>query len=155
AHIYRPGSSLRYHGANSSPTGTGPYSFQRWARGHELIFRRFPEHWAGRATADEVRQRFISVSYRGDRTAQLEQRIKELEHGEIDVVGQVPPLVAARLSPETLKVARLHRWQGPRLRAYLFNVSRPHLADARVRRALSHLVDGQRLVREAFGGQAE
>jgi peptide/nickel transport system substrate-binding protein len=155
AHVFRPGSSLRYHNANNSPTGTGPYSFQRWARGHELVFRRFPEHWAGRATADEVRQRFTFVSYRGDRTAQLEQRIKELQSGEIDVVGQVPPLLAAKLSPETLKVARLHRWRGPRLRAYLFNVSRRQLSDGRVRRALSYLVDGPKLVREGFGGQGQ
>lgn len=142
-HLYR-GHPLRRAPAARAPVGTGPFKFVSWARGEELILARNPDYWGPKAHLDRLRFRFIrdrEVAY------QLYRR------GEIDLLWSVPParLDEARQDPR-LAGSRLFVWTP---RAYYFivwNTARGKLADPRVRRALTLLVDRKRFNQIAFGG---
>ncbi|MCA1664123.1 MAG: ABC transporter substrate-binding protein, partial [Myxococcales bacterium] len=144
-HLYK-GKDLRRADASRAPIGTGPFKFVSWRQGDELVLARNDAYWGERAHLDRIRFRFI--------------RDKEVawelyRRGEIDVLWQVP----ATHFDEARSDAKLagHRVLVWTPRAYFFvvwNAERGRLADVRVRRALSMLVDRRRFDQIAFGGHA-
>jgi peptide/nickel transport system substrate-binding protein len=144
-HLYR-GKDLRRAEASRAPVGTGPFKFVSWRQGEELVLERNPAYWGEKAHLDRLRFRFI--------------RDKEVawelyRRGEIDLLWQVPAthFDEAR-SDGKLAGHRLLVWTP---RAYFFivwNGGRGRLADPRVRRALTMLVDRKRFGQVAFGGHA-
>ncbi|HXU70444.1 MAG TPA: ABC transporter substrate-binding protein [Polyangia bacterium] len=144
-HLYK-GKDLRRADASRAPIGTGPFKFVSWKQNDELVLARNPDYWGEKAHVDRIRFRFIrdkEVAY------QLYRR------GEIDVLWQVPAthFDEVRNDP-ALTGHRLLVWTP---RAYFFvvwNSERGHLADPRVRRALTMLIDRQRFDQVAFGGHA-
>ncbi len=144
-HLYK-GKDVRRAEASRAPVGTGPFKFVSWRQGDELVLERNPSYWGPKAHLDRIRFRFV--------------RDKEVawelyRRGEIDLLWQVP----ATHFDEARNDARLagHRLLAWTPRAYFFivwNTERGRLADARVRRALTMLVDRRRFDQIAFGGHA-
>ena len=144
-HLYQ-GKDLRRAEASRAPVGTGPFKFVSWRKGEELVLARNPDYWGEKAHVDRIRFRFIrdkEVAY------ELYRR------GEIDVLWQVPATHFDEVRSDP-KLAGHHLlvWSP---RAYFFivwNTARGHLADVRVRRALTMLVDRRRFDEIAFSGHA-
>jgi peptide/nickel transport system substrate-binding protein len=144
-HLYK-GKDLRRADASRAPIGTGPFKFVSWRQGDELVLARNDAYWGEKAHLDRIRFRFI--------------RDKEVawelyRRGEIDVLWQVP----ATHFDEARSDAKFagHRVLVWTPRAYFFvvwNAERGRLADVRVRRALTMLVDRQRFDQIAFAGHA-
>ncbi|HEY2743530.1 MAG TPA: ABC transporter substrate-binding protein [Polyangia bacterium] len=144
-HLYE-GKDLRRAEASRAPVGTGPFKFVSWKQGDELVLARNPDYWGEKAHLDRIRFRFV--------------RDKEVawelyRRGELDVLWQVPAthFDEARTDP-ALRGHHILVWSP---RAYLFivwNTERGRLADARVRKALTMLVDRRRFDTIAFGGHA-
>jgi peptide/nickel transport system substrate-binding protein len=144
-HLYE-GKDLRRAEASRAPVGTGPFKFVSWKQGDELVLARNDAYWGPKAHLERIRFRFI--------------RDKEVawelyRRGELDVLWQVP----ATHFDEARSDARLtgHRLLLWTPRAYFFivwNTERGRLADPRVRRALTMLVDKKRFDEIAFGGHA-
>lgn len=144
--------ALRQWGADYQlhQVGTGPFRFVEYAPNDHLTLARNPEYaWGprlfahqGPAYLDEIVFRF----YTDPAT-----RAAALEAGQVDVMGEVPPLDAQRLS------------QDPRFRLYaipipgqplqfFLNSQRPPTDDARVRQALLLATDRAAIVQAVFGG---
>lgn len=144
-HLYE-GKAVRRAAASRAPVGTGPFRFESWKQGEELVLARNPDYWGHKAHLDRVRFRFVR-----DREVAYEL----YRRGQIDLLWSVPPahLDEARTDPR-LSGSRLYVWTP---RAYYFivwNTARGRLADPRVRRALTLLVDRKRFDQIAFGGHA-
>jgi peptide/nickel transport system substrate-binding protein len=144
-HAYR-GLDLRKAPASRAPIGTGPFRFAAWRPGEELVIERNLNYWGPRAHLDRIRFRVVR-----DRQVAYEL----YKRGELDVMWRLPP---GRLD-EARSDARLtgHRLLAWVMRTYFFvvwNTRRGPLADPRVRRALTMLIDRARFTQIAFGGHA-
>jgi peptide/nickel transport system substrate-binding protein len=144
-HLYE-GHDVRRAEASRAPVGTGPFTFVSWKQGDELVLARNPNYWGDKAHLERVRFRFIR-----DRQVAWEL----YQRGQLDLEWSVPPahLDDAR-SDERIAGHRLYVWTP---RAYYFivwNTGRGRLADPRVRRALTMLVDRRRFDQIAFAGHA-
>jgi peptide/nickel transport system substrate-binding protein len=127
----------------SQPVGTGPFALARWDRGDRIVLRKNPDyHVKGLPKLDQVTFRFIP-----DANAAL----AALQAGDIDVM-------AFGLGPESVEVVR----RAPNLQVILgettsdvilaLNNSRKPFSDVRVRRAITHAIDKEEVVKGAMFG---
>ncbi|HPC82526.1 MAG TPA: ABC transporter substrate-binding protein [Thermoanaerobaculaceae bacterium] len=128
------------------PNGTGPY---RWESGRErgpIVLRRWDRYWGEPAPMAEVEVRFVPVG---------EQLSEELRAARLDVMSGVTlDYVRRGPLPRGWEVVEI-----PTLGTTMLgiNVTKPVLADPRVREAIELAVDPEALTRAAFperGGSA-
>jgi peptide/nickel transport system substrate-binding protein len=138
-----------------SPLGAGAFVLEDPERdfvtGERIVLRHRPDFWApgnsdlGDAWVDRVVFRIIN-----DREAQL----VALKSGDLDYIQQITPLQAIRQTNDARFEERFGKHADVRA-SYTYigwNQKRPVFRDARVRRALSHLVDKQNLVDKVLFG---
>jgi peptide/nickel transport system substrate-binding protein len=127
----------------SNPVGTGPFTLARWDRGDRIVLKRNADyHVKGLPRLEQVTFRFIA-----DPNAAL----AALQAGDIDVLG-------FGLGPESVEVVR----RSPALQVILgettndvvlaLNNSRKPYADVRVRRALTHAINKDEILKGAMFG---
>ncbi len=131
--------------------GTGPYKFVEYIPNDHLTLARNPDYaWApsiynqAQASIDTIVFRF----YEDPATRAL-----ALESGEIDIIGEVPPHDAQRLSEQ----ARFNLYPVPipgQPSQFFFNTRQEPTSDLRVRQALSLAVDKTKIVSTVFGDQS-
>jgi peptide/nickel transport system substrate-binding protein len=127
---------------NTQPLGSGPFRFARWNRGSRIVLEANPDYYGGRPRTNGIE--FVIVP---DNTA----RAQALESGDLDII-QSP------LSPRD--VQRLARSQrvahsplpGLAITYLNFNCRNELLAEPRMRRALSMLVDQATIVDRIYEG---
>jgi peptide/nickel transport system substrate-binding protein len=133
AHVYATG-DLNKHPANRAPVGSGPFRFERWDTGEQIVLRRFDGWWGGRAKLDEVIFRVVR-----DRTIAFQIA----KRGDIDLL----PRVTADQVEEFLADAQLAErfvpvvLDTPDFAFWAYNTRRPPFTDVRVRRAMTMLID--------------
>jgi peptide/nickel transport system substrate-binding protein len=134
------------------PIGTGPFKFvSASARLDEIVMERFEDYYGGApdlppvgpACVDRVVFRIVPDS---------QTRAAALTIGEVDIIQSVPldlietleekPSVQVKTAPGTQP-----KWME-------MNVDRPPFDDVRVRQALNHAVDKERILDEVYGGRA-
>ncbi len=132
-HVYATG-DLNRHPANRAPVGTGPFRFERWDTGDAIVLRRWDGYWGPRPPLDEVLFRVVR-----DRTVafQIARR------GDLDLLPRVTadqveeyladPGLTQRFAPVVL--------ESPDFAFWAYNTRRAPFTDARVRRAMSMLID--------------
>jgi peptide/nickel transport system substrate-binding protein len=124
------------------PIGTGPFKFDRWAKGDRIELSRYNGYWGEPAKLSKVTFRIIN-----DAQAQ----VAALQTGEVDAF----PLMGA---PETLA-----RFKGdPRFKVVIgqtqaevympLNHRRKPFDDVRVRRAMTHAIDRKAVSEGAVAG---
>ena len=127
----------------TQPIGTGPFRVVEWIRKSHIRLRRFEDYWEpGLPTVDEA-----IICW----TPDPQERVAMIERGEVDFVESVPPGAAARLQEKGLiETAAV---SSPRKTAIIFNTQEPPFNDIRMRYAVAHAVDRERLIEELFGGR--
>jgi ABC-type transport system substrate-binding protein len=125
------------------PVGTGPFRFAK-ARDGLVELAAFDGHWAG---APRVR-RLVFRRFPGEAAL-----ADALAAGEADISSAIGPGRADRLRPEA--GVTLDSQTGLNVIYLALNNERAPFTDARVRRALSRVIDRASLVREVLGGHAE
>jgi peptide/nickel transport system substrate-binding protein len=127
----------------SNPIGTGPFTLARWDRGDRIVLKKNPDyHVKGLPRLEQVTFRFIP-----DPNAAL----AALQAGDIDVL-------AFGLGPESVEVVR----RSPALQVVLgettsdvilaLNNSKKPYSDVRVRRAITHAVNKDEILKGAMFG---
>ncbi|MBI2479956.1 MAG: ABC transporter substrate-binding protein [Planctomycetia bacterium] len=131
-------------GFSTSPSGTGPFRFERWIRGQQLVLAANDDHWRGRPHLDRVV--FVPV-------AESATRIQQLVRGEIHMADNLPPAALDELAKTPgLTVAEEISMNF----AYLaMQMDKPPLDDVRVRQAIALALDKQALIRVGYAGHAE
>lgn len=141
AHLLAKLPNLNAAAFNDRPLSSGPYLLKEWSHGSALVFVPNPRYFRGAPKLKELVWKVVP---------DVNTLFNELATHEIDVYPNVAPGAVGRLSGID-GIAVDHRliaeW-----RHLGINVSRPQLADVRVRRAISEAVDWKRIDATVFRG---
>src|SRR5262249_53934708 len=133
------------HAAGRAPVGTGPYKFEKWDSGREIVLTRNEDYWGTKPYLDKIVYRIIT-----DPTAAL----TALKSGEIDLQPRLQPLQyqdqtgGAAFDEQFSKVT----YWIPGEYQIFWNNERPFFKDKRVRQALTMLVDREKIIAAIRGG---
>lgn len=125
------------------PIGSGPYQFERWARGSEIILSRNPDYHSP-LPVERVSFKVIN----DDSVAELAIRT-----GEVDAAYIFEGQQGLRLLEYAETSDDLHARVIPGFRTQwtTFNLSRPAVQDIRVRQAIIHAIDKKAAVEAVYG----
>jgi len=125
------------------PIGTGPFKFEEWERGSFVQLSKFEDYWQDDLEyVDEVEFNPISE----DST-----RVNTLATGDTDVVPDVPGNRIGQVQEsDDTSIAKL---EGKTMEYVGFNCNREPFTDSRVRRAVRHAIDIERLIQTAVDGR--
>jgi len=127
---------------SAAPIGTGPMRLASWARGSEIRLEAFDEYWGGVPGIESFT--FVVVP---DNTA----RAQAFEAGDLDVIqSPLSPQDIERLVADDESTSEIST--GIAITYLNFNAEAEHLADPRMRRALSMMVDQQAIVGQIYEG---
>lgn len=125
------------------PVGTGPFRFVEWSPGERITLAANAEYWDGAPKVPHL----VFLSVRDPR-----QRLVAIEGGAIDV--------AERLDTEDIQFVALHpelkveRVAGNNVSYLAMNTQHAPFRDLRVRLAVSHAINKERLLKLVFQGTA-
>ncbi len=148
-HIIGPMSPSDYNEATSNPLhrrplGTGPWRFVEWASNRRIVLERNDDYWGRPPYLDRLVFRIVP-----DNTVALQLT----ERGEIDLLVGIQPERWVDMTSSYLR-ENYHRsahhdsnysWIG-------WNQDHPFFRDARVRRALSYLIDRPGIIEHIYYG---
>ena len=138
AAVSRWGDAFKDH-----PVGTGPFAFESWTRGEQVVVRRFDGYWGKLPAIDRIVFRVI---------VDARQRLVELESGSVDI--------ATSILPDEQSFVELHpdldlkSTPGNDVSYLAFNTQHPPFNDVRVRRAASYAINKEPIVKLAYQGRA-
>lgn len=138
-------------------SGSGPYQLEEWLTGQRIVLKR-KKNWWGTELSKKyplLQAKPESIIFRIilDPVASA----TELKAGGADVMGVVPSEEFVDLKNSTEGQAKLNFHEPLALTIYFIgmNRNRPALADKRVRRALTHLVDVDQIIKDVMLGYGQ
>lgn len=128
----------------STPIGTGPYKFVKWNRGETIELERFDKYYLGKANIEKLTFEIVSGS---------DNRVEYLKRGEIDIAYDIDQTN----KEDVFDSDSLRLIEGPSLEMdYLgFNLSKKPFDDKRVRKAINHAIDVDRIINNELKGIAQ
>lgn len=125
--------------------GNGPFSLEQWRPNQVLTVRANPQYW------DAANVRLSEIHFHPFENAQTEERA--FRAGQLHVTQTVPPERIPAYRRDNPEILRSDPYYGTYF--YRFNVTRPPLDQAEVRRALSLAIDRRGITENLLrGGQA-
>lgn len=131
-------------GFAQNPVGAGPYALEAFAPGQELTLKAFDNYWGGKSGAEKIVFKFI---------AEAATRINALTTGAVDVIDSVPVQLIGQLASNA--DVEIVRRPGLRPIGLAVNLTRPALADVKVRQALNLAVPVATIAEKVFFGYAQ
>jgi len=127
----------------SHPVGTGPFAFETWIKGEQVVVHRFDGYWGHRAYLDRV-------VFQVDPDAR--QRLIDLESGSVDLAMAILPdeQPFVELHPDLV----LAHTSGNDVTYMAMNTQKKPWDDVRVRRAANFAVNKEPIVKLAYQGRA-
>lgn len=125
------------------PIGTGPFSFEVWNPGEQVVVRRFEGYWGRAPGLDRIVFQVV---------VDARQRLIDLESGSVDLATAILPDEQSfvELHPDL----ELHHTPGNSVSYLAFNTQHPPFDDVRVRRALNYAINKEPIVKLAYQGRA-
>lgn len=138
-HIFDKG-DFNTNAAGRSPVGTGPYKFEKWTTGREIVLRRNDEYWGDKPKLDKIIFKIIT-----DSTVAFQV----LKREELDVSGLTPIQWARQTSSKAFKknYDKISYFR-PNYSYIGWNLRKPFFSDKRVRTALTHMVNRELILSE-------
>lgn len=132
--------------------GTGPFKFKEWVRQQRFVVERNPDYaWGGPVFANQGAAHLERIEWRiipEDTT-----RIAEFEAGNLLLLADLPPQEYERLSrSERVGVVKYNQLQTS---YFGLNTKKSPVDDPQVRRALSHAINRDEIVKGAYFGLGE
>lgn len=145
-HVFENG-DFNSNPAGRSPVGTGPYVFERWETGSEIVVGRNPGYWGDSVYLDRIVYKVIL-----DPTVKLQLLRKQ----ELDMAG-LSPLQWSKQTCDSSFGGKFRRaaYTVPGYSYIGWNSKKPYFSDGRVRRAMTHLVDRETILRKILLGLGE
>lgn len=148
-HIYQFTDAKELNARVSNPVGSGPYLFDKWDVGKEISLRRNDNYWGPKPKLAKIVYRFISNDL---------ARVQALRAGEIDMIIPSPQQYADLVAEEGFadEFNCMSYWNPAVPFFYIaWNQDTPFFADKRVRRAMTHIIDREKIVSSLQKGNAE
>ena len=124
-HLLGQYSNINNVAYNDLPIGIGPFKFERWERGKQVVLLADPLYWRGKPKLDKIVYKIVP-----DRDTLLSQ----LAAHEIDMWYQFSGAYLARIA--ALPGYAVHKQPSYAYNHFDLNLTHPVFADVRVRRAL-------------------
>jgi peptide/nickel transport system substrate-binding protein len=145
-HLY-DGADFRNAPANQHPIGTGPFQFVEWQRGSFIRMKRYDGYWKqGQPYLDEIIYRIVPDS---------QSRGIALQSGQVQLTAasDIEPFDVPRFQQQPNLVVTTKGWEefSPLMWLELNHRVKP-LDDVRVRRAISHALDREFLLKRLWFG---
>jgi peptide/nickel transport system substrate-binding protein len=142
------GAEFNENPANRSPIGTGPFKFESWESGSEIVLVRNDDYWGEKAYLEKILIKFVT-----DATA----RLTALKAGEIDFDSRLTPIQYAQQTSGANFESDFDKaaFNIPQLSYIVWNSQRPFFADKRVRQAMTMLIPRQQIIDSLRFGLAE
>jgi peptide/nickel transport system substrate-binding protein len=115
---------------NALPVGLGPFRYVRWSRESEIVMEAFPQYWGDRPKLARVIFKIVP---------DVNTAITQLRTHELDLFVRVP--TAQLLQARAIEGTRTIAYDTNSYGHVDFNITRPALADPRVREALVRAID--------------
>ncbi|MGE4285811.1 MAG: peptide-binding protein [Phycisphaerae bacterium] len=134
-HIYKYDDPSEFNKKISNPVGSGPYCFERWDVGNQIVLKRNENYWGTKVHFRKLIYKVIT----NDMAA-----LNALKAHEIDVMGALPEQYSTNAKdPKFLKDFNAIKFLPPRSDyTYVsWNLHTPYFKEAKVRRAMTHLID--------------
>jgi len=129
---------------NRVPVANGPYRVATWRTGQEIVLERNQHYWGQRAAYDRIVYRILPDQ---------EQAYRALLRGELDETRlSADQAAAAMQDPRFARCCRVLQYPNLSFLYLAYNHRKPKFQDARVRRALTMLLDRQAIVDRLYGG---
>ncbi|CUX70162.1 MULTISPECIES: ABC transporter substrate-binding protein [Agrobacterium] len=126
---------------NLKPVGSGPYKFEAWNRGVEVLVDRNDDYWGNKGAFPKVAFRAVPDG---------STRIANLQSGASDLASNLNNDLADQLTASGQ--GKVLPVRGERLAFYSLNINKPPLNDKRIRQAIAHAIDKQGIVDGILGG---
>ncbi len=130
-------------GIAKNPVGAGPYRLASFDPGQQLVLEAFDAYWGGKPKTAKLTLKTI---------ADPSTRVAALRTGAVDVIDSVPVALVGGLKDDP-KIEIIHV-PGLRPIGFVINLTRPSLADLRVRQALNLAVPVDAIASKVFFGYA-
>lgn len=122
-----------------NPVGTGPFKFESWIPGQEIVFTKNDNYWGDKAKIDKVVFKIIPE----DTT-----RIAMVETGEAQIAEPIPVSEMERIqASSTMSLYRSDAWGTDYIG---FNLKKKPFDDIRVRQAISYAIDTDAIIKGVF-----
>lgn len=122
-----------------NPVGTGPFVFESWKPGDEIVIVKNKDYWGKKPKLDKVVFKVVPE----DAT-----RIAMIETGEAQVTDQVPVTEIDRIkASDTME---LYRTDGLAVEYLSFNVNKKPFDDVRVRKAVAHAIEVDAIIKGVY-----
>jgi peptide/nickel transport system substrate-binding protein len=135
-HIYAYRDASEFNEHRSDPVGSGPYVFEKWDVGRQVVLQRNENYWGPKPKVKKVVFPFITNT-----TAELQALLA----GQVDYIRPVPDQFAEKANDEKFKkdFYCLSYWDAVNTGYFWigWNQARPFFADRKVRLAMTHLID--------------
>lgn len=140
------------HVRNRMIVGCGAYQFVRWDKDRRVIFRRNPRYVGNRFGAAPALEYQVFEIIKHPNT-----RFQALLSGDLDQLGLTPDQWTQRSGEAAFRDGTLKRYQYlSRSYTYIgWNLRNPLFGDARVRRALTMLIDREKIRKDVYFDLAE
>jgi peptide/nickel transport system substrate-binding protein len=142
-----PAKALREPDVKSLATrtvGTGPYKLREWKREQSIVLEKNDGYWGPKPQIAAVEFRVIP---------DVNARVSALLAGEVHLIPDVPPQAVDQVNGS--RTAETKSVAGRRVIFVAFNTLLPGpLQDVRVRQAINHAVDVDKLIRTVMEGNA-
>lgn len=145
AHLAGADDDLLTGAFSRAPVGCGPFRFAGYRPGDEIVLEAVPDHWAGPPGID----RLVFKILRDQRTA-----LQALLSGDLELMAVPSGLFREALDSGRAATLRSTIYTRASSWYLAFNLARPALSDARVRRAIVHLLDREQFIESALDGLA-
>jgi peptide/nickel transport system substrate-binding protein len=125
------------------PVGTGAFAFESWDVGEQVVVKRFERYWGQPPALERIVFRVV---------IDARQRLVDLQSGSVDLAAAILPDERSfvELHPDLV----LHHMASHDVSYLAFNLSHAAFADRRVRRAVSHAINKEPIVKLAYQGRA-
>jgi len=140
-HVYQFSDPKQFNDLSDKLVGTGPYTFQEWKTGQQIVLVRNPAYWRPPPAFDRVTFRFI---------LEEQAEVQSLLAGDLDDLAVSPEWwVKLKARPDVTAKYQMLRYSAPGggYRYIAWNNARPLFADKRLRRAMTQLVWRQQLLK--------
>jgi len=137
-HIFEKG-DFNKHPYNRHPIGTGPYKFVKWDTGREIVLERNGDYWDKKPYLNQMVFKIVT-----DDTVAMQL----FKRGELDVYRRMRAEQWVRQTNSPAFEKRAYKLSYDELGySYIgWNMRRPYFSDKMVRRAMTELIDRQKIL---------
>ena len=145
-HVYEFGDAAVFNSHRSNPVGSGPYVFEKWDVGQEIVLRRNERYWGRKPKLRKIVYRVITNEVAA---------LQALRSHKVDFLAPTSEqFVELSNDKEFVKEFRCLSYWNPGVGySYIgWNQNTPFFKDRNVRLAMTHLIDRQTIIDNILGG---